>query len=129
MHFVMKIKMIIYLSVCLCHFFRQRACFHKWLLCLPTDATLSLPTIRGVCGQPIFCSSNGHFHIKLIPAQTGNRIIDIFCQLIITDLRRGKTCFSDKDKLNKIIEMNKIIKMIRIIKIIKIIWIIKYSKK
>ena len=30
-----------------------------------------------------------------------------FCQLI-TGLQRGKTCFSDKDEPNKIIEINKI---------------------
>ena len=50
-----------------------------------------------------------------------------FCQLN-TDLRRGKTCFSDKDRLSKIIIINKIIKMIEIIKMIKIIEIIKVIK-
>ena len=30
-----------------------------------------------------------------------------FCQLI-TDLQRGKTCFSDNDEPNKIIEIDKI---------------------
>ena len=61
--------------------------------------------------------------IKLIPAQTGNRIADMwegsenFCQLI-TDLQRGKTCVSDKNKLNEIIKIIKIIKMNKIIKIV-----------
>ena len=50
-----------------------------------------------------------------------------FCQLI-TDLRRGKTCFSDKDRLNKIIRMNKIIEIIKMIKIIEIIKVIKITK-
>ena len=45
-----------------------------------------------------------------------------------TDLRRGKTCFSDKDRLNKIIRINKIIKMIEIIKMIKMIKIIEIIK-
>ena len=43
-----------------------------------------------------------------------------FCQLI-TDLRRGKTCFSDNDKLNRIITINKIVLRNRIIRIIEII--------
>ena len=51
-------------------------------------------------------------NIKLIPAQTGNRITDMwecnerFCQLI-TDLQTGKTCFSDNDMLNEMIKMSK----------------------
>ena len=40
-----------------------------------------------------------------------------FCQLI-TDLRRGKTCFREKDKLNRIIRIIKLIEIVRIIKII-----------
>ena len=47
-----------------------------------------------------------------------------FCQLN-TDLQRGKTCFSDKDNLNKIIEINRIIKMNKIIKKIKMIKMIQ----
>ena len=50
-----------------------------------------------------------------------------FCQLN-TDLRRGKTCFSDKDRHNTIIKINEIIKIIKIIKMIKIIKIIKIIK-
>ena len=50
-----------------------------------------------------------------------------FCQLI-TDLLGGETCFSDNDKLNKIIRMNRTIRMIKIIKIIKIIKMIKTIK-
>ena len=33
-----------------------------------------------------------------------------------TDLHRGKTFFSDKDRVNKMIKINKIINTIRIIK-------------
>ena len=43
---------------------------------------------------------------------TRGSVVKEFCQLI-TDLQRGKKCFIDKDRLNKII---KIIKMIKIIK-------------
>ena len=54
-----------------------------------------------------------------------------FCQLS-TDLRIGKTGFSNKDKkiidINQIIKMNKIIKIIKIIRIIKIIKIIRIIK-
>ena len=42
-----------------------------------------------------------------------------FCQLT-TDLQRGKTYFSDNDKLNKIIRIIKIIKIIEIFKTVKI---------
>ena len=50
-----------------------------------------------------------------------------FCQLI-TDLQRGKTCVSDKDKLNKIIKMINIFRMNKIIKIVKIIEMIKITR-
>ena len=41
---------------------------------------------------------------------TCGSVMKDFCQLI-TDLQRGKTCFSDKDRRNKIIKINEIIKM------------------
>ena len=72
-------------------------------------------------------------NIHLIPAKTGNRITDMgsvmkdFCQLN-TDLQRGNTCFSDNDKLNKIIEINKMIRRIKIIKMIRIIKLTKIIK-
>ena len=40
------------------------------------------------------------------------------CELM-TDLRRGKVCFSDKDKLNKTIKIDRIIEMSKLIKMIK----------
>ena len=63
--------------------------------------------------------------IKFQPKQeiellTCGSVMKDFCQLI-TDLQRGKTCFSDKDRLNKIIKMMKIIKINKIMKIIRII--------
>ena len=49
--------------------------------------------------------------MKLIPAQTGNRIADMWdcSEILITDLQRGKTCVRDKDKLNEIIKINEMI--------------------
>ena len=47
-----------------------------------------------------------------------------FCQ-VNTDLRRGKTCFSDNDKLNKVIEINKIRRRIKIMKIIIMISLLR----
>ena len=38
---------------------------------------------------------------------TCGSVMKDFCQLI-TDLRRGKTCFSDNNKLNRIITINEI---------------------
>ena len=50
-----------------------------------------------------------------------------FCQLI-TDLQRGKTCFSDNDEPNKIIKIIIIIKINKIFEISKISKIIKMIK-
>ena len=77
--------------------------------------------------------NHGSKNNKLILTQTGNRIVDIwecsenFCQLI-TDLQRGKTYVSDKDKLNRILKMIRIIKMNKIIKKVKMIKIIRIIK-
>ena len=49
--------------------------------------------------------------MKLIPAKTGKKLLacgsvmKYFCQLI-TDLQKGKICFSDNDELNKMIKVN-----------------------
>ena len=64
---------------------------------------------------------------KEIELLTFGSVMTFFCQLI-TDLQRGKTCFSDNDKLNEIIEINKIIKRIKIIKTIEIIKLTKIIK-
>ena len=67
---------------------------------------------------------------NLIPAQTGKKLLTCgsvmkdFC-LLNTDLRRGKTCFTDNDKLNKRLRISKMIKIIKTIKIIRIFKIIK----
>ena len=58
---------------------------------------------------------------------TCGSVMKDFCQLI-TDLRRGKTCFSDNDKLNEIIKINKIMKRIKINKTIEIIKLPKIIK-
>ena len=50
-----------------------------------------------------------------------------FCRLI-TDLQRGKTCFSDNDEPNKIIKIIIIIKINKIFEISKISKIIKMIK-
>ena len=55
---------------------------------------------------------------------TRGSVVKEFCQLI-TALQRGKTCLSDKDKLNGIILIIKTIKMNKIIKIVKLIKMIK----
>ena len=70
---------------------------------------------------------------KTIEILTCGSVRKDFCQLI-TDLWRGKTCPSNKDKLNKIFrinqitEMNKIIKVIKLNQIIKVIKIMKIKK-
>ena len=45
--------------------------------------------------------------------------------LLITDLQRGKTFFSDNDELNRIIKRDKILNIIKMIKEIKNIDIIE----
>ena len=62
--------------------------------------------------------------VKLL---TYGSVVKDFCQLI-TDLQRRKTCFREKDKLNRIIRIIKIIKTIKTIKIIKIIKMFKIVK-
>ena len=65
----------------------------------------------------------------MIPAQTielltCGSVRKDFCQLI-TELWRGKTCFSDNDRLKEINRINRIIKIIEMVYIIEIIKVIK----